>query len=34
MDEKMERANKDNKEIKDELKKMIIQKMIVVETDR
>jgi hypothetical protein len=30
----MERANKDNKEIKDELIKMIIQKMIVIETDR
>ena len=30
----MERAIKDNKEMKDELKNMITQKMIVIETDR
>jgi len=30
----MERTNKDNKEIKKEFKNIIIQKMIVIETDR
>jgi hypothetical protein len=30
----MERANKENTEMKDELKKVAIQKMIMRETDR